>query len=288
MNKLLNMKQITFLDDAYIDKIVNQALDEDVGSGDISAQVLPAKFMTAQCSTRQNMVMCGQKIVDKVFKLIDPNVTIDWHVYDGKICQKNATLFNVSGNIQSILTAERTALNFIQTLASTATMAYKYSQLLLNTKCQILDTRKTIPGLRLAQKYAITCGGGTNHRVGLYDAILLKENHLAAFNHNIVEMIKSARKDFPDKSIEVEVETLQQFQDAIAAKADFIMLDNFSIKDVRNAVMYNNNQAKIEVSGNIELTDLVDLAKTGIDFISSGALTKNIDAVDLSLRYINA
>ncbi|KPD21335.1 carboxylating nicotinate-nucleotide diphosphorylase [Idiomarina abyssalis] len=271
---------------------VSAALKEDLSgedaSYDITAQlILEQSQSRASIITREEAVVCGCGWVDQVFRQLGQQVEIEWLVKDGDKVAANTELCRLKGPSRILLTGERTALNFLQTLSATATTTYQYSQLLNDYKTQLLDTRKTLPGMRLAQKYAVRCGGGVNHRIGLFDAYLIKENHIFACG-GIAQAVKAAKQLNPGKTVEVEVENLDEFSQALAAEADIIMLDNFSIADIEQAVQQNQNnashQAKLEVSGNVTDERLQELAATGVDFISSGALTKNIQAIDLSMR----
>ncbi|RUO80062.1 nicotinate-nucleotide diphosphorylase (carboxylating) [Idiomarina tyrosinivorans] len=270
---------------------VTIALEEDldglVAEHDLTAQLIPAeRHSRATIITRDNAVICGRAWVEEVFRQLGGEVTVNWLVQDGEQVSANQVLCELSGPARIILTGERTALNFLQTLSGTATQTAQYVSYLQGTKTQLLDTRKTLPGMRLAQKYAVRCGGGTNHRIGLYDAFLIKENHIHACG-GIAEAVATARNNKPGVVVEVEVESLDEFRQALAAQADIIMLDNFSLADIETAVAENRLQgatAKLEVSGNITAEALSQLAATGVDFISSGALTKHVTAVDLSLR----
>lgn len=263
---------------------VQIALAEDIGSGDITAQLLPATASaSARVITRQAAVLCGTAWFDEVFKQIDPPVEVQWQAQDGDTVQAEQTLCNLSGNARSLLSGERCALNFLQTLSATATQTRHYVDVLKGSGVTLLDTRKTIPGLRLAQKYATRCGGAQNHRIGLYDAFLIKENHIAA-SGSISQAVSTARQLFSDKPVEVEVEDLQELKEALQAQADIIMLDNFSLSDMQAAVELNQGQAKLEASGNITDARLREIAATGVDYISIGALTKHVQAVDLSMR----
>lgn len=270
---------------------VAQALFEDLSGVDanldITAQLIAEDSVsTATIITREPMVMCGMAWVNEVFQQLDNRVSIHWHVTDGDRVEPNTVLCELSGSSRSLLTGERTALNFLQTLSATATLTAQYAKLLQGSNTRLLDTRKTLPGLRLAQKYAVRCGGGKNHRIGLFDAYLIKENHIAACG-GINKAVTQARQLNPGKLVEVEVENLAEFEQALQAKADIIMLDNFSLTDIKQAVASNNAneaKAKLEVSGNITDSRLHELKTTGVDFISSGALTKNIQAIDLSMR----
>lgn len=258
-------------------------LAEDIGTGDITAAIIPAT-MTAEAEviSRENMVLCGQAWFDAVFNALDANIAIEWLVAEGAAVTAGATLCRIKGPARGLLTGERTALNLLQTLSATASIARQYAEAVAGTGCKVLDTRKTIPGLRQAQKYAVACGGCYNHRIGLYDGVLIKENHIIAAG-SIAQAIQAARA-LSTVAIEVEVESLAELRDAIAAKPDRIMLDNFSLEDMRVAVEFNNGQIQLEASGNIDLENIRAVAETGVDYISIGALTKNIKAVDLSMR----
>jgi nicotinate-nucleotide pyrophosphorylase (carboxylating) len=263
---------------------VQHALAEDIGTGDITAQLIPLEHIAqASVITREDCTFCGQAWVEEVFRQIDPFVRINWHAKDGEQVKANSSLFHLEGKARSLLTGERAALNFAQTLSGTATISHHYAQQVAHTGVKLLDTRKTIPGLRTAQKYAVACGGCHNHRIGLYDAFLIKENHIAACG-SITNAITSAHQIAPGKPVEVEVETLEELQEALTANADIIMLDNFSLDDMRTAVGINNGKAKLEASGNVTEETLPVIAETGVDFISIGALTKHCRAVDLSMR----
>ncbi len=263
---------------------VQSALQEDIGSGDITAQLISEeKQAEAKVITREDAIICGIDWVNEVFKNVSDKLTIDWLVKDGDKVSANATLFTINGPARAILTGERAALNFLQTLSGTATLSHEYAKKVAHTKVQLLDTRKTLPGLRLAQKYAVKCGGCFNHRLGLYDAFLIKENHIMACG-GIHEAIQQARIISAEKPVEVEVENLTEFDQALAAKADIIMLDNFSLADMEKAVFINQGRAKLEASGNVNFDTLVPIAETGVDFISIGALTKDCKSIDLSMR----
>ena len=263
---------------------VQQALQEDIGSGDITAQLISAtKNASATVITREEAVICGSAWVNEIFSQLSDELNITWKVKDGDFVSANSILFTIDGPARAILSGERAALNFLQTLSGTATLSKQYSQLVSHTKVKLLDTRKTLPGLRLAQKYAVECGGCANHRLGLYDAFLIKENHIMACG-GITQAIKKARTISPDKPVEVEVENIKEFDEALEAKADIIMLDNFSLDMLRETVRKNNQNAKLEASGNVNTQTLVPIAETGVDFISIGALTKDCKAVDLSMR----
>ena len=268
----------------YIQQLVDLALKEDIGSGDITAELVrPDTNARAVVVSRETGVLCGSTFVDAVFSMLDAEINIDWFKSDGDLLEPNDTLFTVSGNARKILTGERTALNFLQLLSGTATLAFRFANSVEGTSVRLLDTRKTIPGLRLAQKYAVTCGGCHNHRIGLYDAFLIKENHIEACG-GIADAISAARKSAPGKTVEIEVETLNELQLALAANPDRIMLDNFSEAMLREAVAANAGQCELEASGNITELNLRSIAETGIDFISIGALTKRVEPLDLSMR----
>jgi nicotinate-nucleotide pyrophosphorylase (carboxylating) len=263
---------------------VTTALAEDIGSGDITAQLIPAtQQANATVITREDCVFCGRDWVIEVFAQLDKDVVIEWHIEDGESAPANSTLFSLSGNARSLLTGERAALNFVQTLSGTATISRYYANLVAHTKVKLLDTRKTLPGLRDAQKYAVAAGGCHNHRIGLYDAFLIKENHIAACG-SITAAVTAARIIAPNKPVEAEVENLAELEQALTANADIIMLDNFTQEDMRKAVAINKGQAKLEASGNVTELTLPLIAETGVDFISIGALTKHCKAVDLSMR----
>ncbi|HEY8939054.1 MAG TPA: carboxylating nicotinate-nucleotide diphosphorylase [Cellvibrio sp.] len=269
-----------------ITKTVQLALAEDIGTGDITAQLIaPDEQAEARVITREDCIFCGKAWVEEIFKQLDPNVEIHWHIEDGQAAPANSLLFTLKGSARSLLTGERAALNFVQTLSGTATTSHHYAQQVAHTQVKLLDTRKTIPGLRTAQKYAVACGGCHNHRIGLYDAFLIKENHIAA-SGGISEAVARAHQIAPGKPVEVEVETFAELEQALAAKADIIMLDNFSIDDMKKAVAITAKRAKLEASGNINETTLIPTAETGVDFISIGGLTKHCRAVDLSMRLV--
>lgn len=267
-----------------IQRNVQLALQEDVGAGDITAQLIPAeRIANARVITREAAVLCGSAWVDEVFRQLDPGVVVTWNAKDGDRVSADQTLFTLSGPARALLTGERSALNFVQSLSAVATRCRQYADLVEGTPVKLLDTRKTIPGLRLAQKYAVTCGGCHNHRIGLYDAFLIKENHIAACG-GIAQAIASARQIAPGKPVEVEVESLEELQQALNAGADIIMLDELSHADMRTAVQLTAGRAKLEASGGINDSTLRSVAETGVDYISLGTLTKDIKAIDLSMR----
>ena len=263
-------------------------LEEDIGTGDVTASLVPkATQATAEVITRDPLVLCGRDWFDAVFFALDPTIEIDWLVAEGDKVEAGTLLCNLRGKARALLTGERTALNLLQTLSATATVSRQYAEAVAGTRCTVLDTRKTIPGLRAAQKYAVSVGGCANHRLGLYDAVLIKENHIAAAG-SITAAIQQARQ-LTTLSVEVEVESLQELQEALAAKPERIMLDNFTIDDLRTAVAMvaiAPDKVELEASGNIALSNIRIIAETGVDYISIGALTKNIQAIDLSLRIV--
>ncbi len=265
---------------------VAHALAEDIGSGDLSAQLVALEQQgTARIITREPMILCGQAWVQECFRQLDPSVQVEFLHTDGSEITANATLFTVKGPARSLLTGERTALNFLQLLSGTATTVHAALPCLKGTSARLFDTRKTIPGLRLAQKYAVRCGGGHNHRLGLYDAFLIKENHIMAAG-SIHHAVAMARRTAPGKPVEVEVENMQELEAAISAGTDIIMLDNFTIDNMRTAVTYTNGRCKLEASGGLDLTTLHQVAATGVDYISMGSLTKHLQSIDLSMRFI--
>ncbi|WP_417595280.1 carboxylating nicotinate-nucleotide diphosphorylase [Oceanospirillum sp.] len=262
------------------------AIAEDVGAGDITAMLIPEERQArARVITRDDAVLCGTAWVDEVFRQIDPEVNVIWQAKDGERVIRNQVLFYLEGSARSLLTGERCALNFVQSLSGTATRCQQYADLVSDTRVQLLDTRKTIPGLRLAQKYAVTCGGCFNHRIGLYDAFLIKENHISACG-SIAASVERARSVAPGKPVEVEVENLDELNEALDASADIIMIDNFSLSMMREAVKVADGRAKLEASGGVTDETLRDIALTGVDYISIGALTKDCKAVDLSMRLV--
>lgn len=273
-----------------ISRAVTDTLKEDLGgtldpAADITASLIPADaHNVATIITREHGIFCGQAWADEVFRQLGGEVTIDWHVQDGEAVIPNQTLCTLSGPARILLTGERNAMNFIQTLSGCATVTAQYAAQLQGTQCKLLDTRKTIPGLRSALKYAVACGGGFNHRIGVFDAYLIKENHIIACG-GIAQAIKTAKHLNPGKPVEVETESLQELNQAIDAGADIIMLDNFSTDMMREAVKINAGRAALENSGNVTLETLREYAETGVDYISVGALTKHVRALDLSMRF---
>jgi nicotinate-nucleotide pyrophosphorylase (carboxylating) len=266
-----------------IEETVRIALAEDLGDGDITAELIPKeKTVEATILCREEAVVCGIDWVNEVFAQIDPGVSLDWQLAEGSLAHKGTPLLKLRGSARSILSGERTALNFLQTLSATATQTRNYVNLVAETEVTLLDTRKTLPGLRSAQKYAVKIGGGTNHRHGLFDAFLIKENHITA-SGGIPKAIATARALHPDKTLEIEVQNLSEFAEALDAKPDIIMLDNFSIDCIQQAVALNQGSCKLEASGGIEQDTLVKIAKTGVDYISIGSLTKHCKAIDLTM-----
>lgn len=279
------MTNLTLADlGAEIETNVRKALAEDIGAGDITAQLIPVERLAhAKVITREEAVVCGTAWVDAVFRLLDPRVAVHWQVADGDRVAADRVLFQLEGPSRALLSGERAALNFLQTLSGVATQSRHYADLVEGTGVKLLDTRKTIPGLRLAQKYAVTCGGCHNHRIGLYDAFLIKENHIAACG-GIAEAVAAAHRIAPGKPVEVEVESLDELEQALRAGADIVMLDELSLDDMRKAVVIAAGRAKLEASGGIDDESLRAVAETGVDYISIGALTKHVRAIDLSMR----
>lgn len=264
---------------------VRAALAEDVGDGDITAALVAASTRGhARIITREAAVVCGRPWVDEVFRQLDPSVTVRWHCNEGDQVQAGALLYELEGPARSLLTGERTALNFLQLLSGIATRCARLAALIEGLHTQLLDTRKTLPGLRVAQKYAVRCGGCQNHRIGLYDAFLIKENHIAACG-SIRAAVATARKQSPGKPVEVEVETLSQLEEALDAGVDSVLLDNFDLDGMRAAVALTAGRAKLEASGGVSESTLRAIAETGVDYISMGSLTKDCKAIDLSMRF---
>lgn len=264
---------------------VRLALDEDVGDGDVTAAlVAPDATISASVLCREPAVLCGVAWFDEVFRQLHPDISVQWRFGDGDAVPANDIVCTVTGPAAPVLTGERTALNFLQLLSGTATAARSYASAVAGSNTRILDTRKTLPGLRRAQKYAVRCGGCDNHRIGLFDAVLIKDNHIANAG-SIAKVVAAARRDNPELTIEVEVTNLPALDEALSAGADVVMLDNFDRAAIGDAVARAGGRAKLEVSGNIELQNLADLASTGVDYISVGALTKNVRAIDFSMRF---
>jgi nicotinate-nucleotide pyrophosphorylase (carboxylating) len=270
-----------------IGETVRRALAEDLGSGDLTAQLIPASARAqAQVITREDAVLCGTAWFDEVFRQLDSRVRVDWAAADGNTLGTGQVLCSLRGPARALLTGERTALNFLQLLCATATRTRAYVEAIRGTRAAILDTRKTVPGLRRAQKYAVACGGGRNHRMGLYDAILIKENHIAAAG-SLTAALRAARAAArPGTMIEIEVENLEQLREALAAGAEHLLLDNFRLEALRAAVAETRGRARLEASGGITLDNIRAVADTGVDYISVGELTKSIRAVDLSMRFV--
>ena len=266
---------------------VAAALEEDVGRGDVTAQLVPAaQQVRGRVITREEAVLCGGPWVDETFRQLDPDIRVTWQAREGERIVPEQILFEVTGRARPVLTGERTALNFLQLLSGTATAARRYADAVAGTGCAILDTRKTLPGLRTAQKYAVGCGGAQNHRIGLYDQVLIKENHIAAAG-SLTAAIAAARENAAGVRIEVEVETLAEFEEALAAGPDIVMLDEFSLEDMKRAVQMNRGRGKavkLEASGSVSLENVRAIAETGVDYISVGSITKHVRAVDLSMR----
>jgi nicotinate-nucleotide pyrophosphorylase (carboxylating) len=265
---------------------VQRALDEDIGSGDATADLLPADAVaSARVITREAAVLAGTAWFDACFDLLDPSVRVKWDYRDGDRVAAGQTLCALKGSARALVSGERCALNFLQALSGTATTTAQYVDAIRGTRATILDTRKTLPGLRIAQKYAVRCGGGNNHRIGLFDAMLIKENHIAA-SGSLGGAVRAARERHPDLLLEVEVENFDELHEALAAGVDRVMLDEFSFDDIRKAVADVNGKTQIEVSGGVSLPSLPALAATGVDFISIGALTKHVRAIDMSMRIV--
>ncbi len=264
------------------------ALEEDVGTGDVTARLVPeAQNARGHVLTRESAVLCGQAWVDETFRRLDESIRIDWHARDGDRLSANQMIFTITGRARPILTGERTALNFLQLLSATATQTRQFVDAVAGTGCTILDTRKTLPGLRSAQKYAVRCGGAQNYRIGLFDMVLIKENHIAA-SGSISGAIAAAKQAAPGLKIEVEVESLAELEQALAAAPDIVMLDNFDNAAMQQAVAFTRSRSrtiKLEASGNVSLDTVRAIAATGVDYISVGGLTKHVRAVDLSMRF---
>jgi len=266
---------------------VEAALREDIGSGDVTAALVPAaQRVRGGVITRESAVLAGRPWVDATFRHLDPQVQLSWHANDGEPISANQVVFDIAGSARPVLTGERTALNFLQLLSATATVTRRFVDAVSGTGCTILDTRKTLPGLRSAQKYAVRCGGGHNHRLGLYDRILIKENHIAAAG-SLAGAIRAARSHAPGMTVEVEVESLAELEEALASAPDIVLLDDFTQADLRSAVALKHTggrQVKLEASGSVSLESVRAIAETGVDFISIGSLTKHVRAIDLSMR----
>ncbi len=270
---------------SIIEENVFNALKEDIGEGDITAELIPHDNISlATVISRETCIFCGLDWFEETYRQIDEEILIDWCIDDGEQIEAGDIICTLSGSSQNIVTGERTALNFVQMLSATASLSAKYAAQVSDFETKILDTRKTIPGLRMAQKYAVSCGGCENHRLGLFDAFLIKENHINA-SDGINNAVNEARFHNPELNIEVEVENMDELQQAIDAGADRVLLDNFEIKTLAQAVKLCNGKIISEASGNITFDNIREVAKTGVDFISTGALTKNIKAIDLSMRF---
>lgn len=271
-----------------ISQTVERALAEDVGGGDLTAELVPAHTVAnATVISREPAVLCGTAWFDEVFRQLSPAIRVEWAHADGTLVSENTTLCTLSGPAQAMLTGERTALNFLQTLSGTATTTRRYADALAGTRCRVLDTRKTIPGLRRAQKYAVLCGGGSNHRIGLFDAVLVKENHIIAAS-TIAAAVVNARAVAGARMVEIEVENLQELEQALNTDIDRILLDNFTHENMRRAVAIKNARnprVELEASGNVSLETIRGIAATGVDFVSVGGLTKHLHAIDLSMRF---
>ena len=266
---------------------VDAALREDIGSGDVTAALVPAgQRVRGSVVTREEAVLCGRAWAEETFRRLDPQVRLSWHAADGARLGVNQVICEIAGPARAVLTGERTALNFLQLLSGTATATRRFADAVAGTPCRILDTRKTLPGLRTAQKYAVRCGGGDNHRMGLYDRVLIKENHIAAAG-SLTGAIEAARRSAPELTVEVEVESQAELEEALDAKPDIVMLDDFSLAALQAAVKLNQARGrpvKLEASGSVSLETVRAIAATGVDYISVGALTKHVRAVDLSMR----
>ena len=266
-----------------ITKLVTFCLQEDVGTGDITAELIPIdKIISVKLISKDNGIFCGRPWADEIFQQVDSSLIVNWNIEEGAELYPGQTLVQIAGSARSILTAERTVLNFLQTLSAVSTMSQHYASLVGHTSVKLLDTRKTLPSLRSAQKYAVRIGGCFNHRMGLFDAFLIKENHIAACG-GIDTAVSKAKALYPNKSVEIEVQNLNELELAISAEADIVMLDNFECSNILKAVKLNGGRLKLEASGGIEADIMVSIAETGVDYISLGALTKNCQAIDLSL-----
>ncbi len=268
----------------HIREAVSTALAEDIGEGDVTAQLCESKPINARLISRESAVLCGQHWFNEVFAQLDSTIQVNWASNDADLIRPGQTVCVAQGDAPKILTGERTAINFIQTLSGTATTTRQYMQKLEGTNTKLLDTRKTIPGLRHGQKYAVLCGGGNNHRMGLYDAYLIKENHIAACG-SISNAVTKAKSTHPELTIEVEVETLDQLREAIDCQATIALLDNFSFEQVASAIALANGKIKLEISGGVSLNNINDYAVLGIDYVSVGALTKHLHAIDFSMLF---
>ncbi len=270
---------------SHIKESVHIALAEDIGTEDVTSKIIPQHDTSiATIISREAAIICGTEWLEETFNQLDSKITIEWNIKDGDRVKADQQICTLKGSTRALLSGERTALNFLQTLSGTATIAGQYASAIANTNTKVLDTRKTIPGLRLAQKYAVSCGGCKNHRIGLYDAILIKENHILAAG-SIKKAVESSRSNYPKLNIEVEVENLNELQQALDAKVERILLDNFDIETLKQAVKISNKITELEASGNVTLKTIQGIAETGVDYISTGAITKDIKAIDLSMRF---
>lgn len=270
---------------AYIDDQVTHALDEDIGDGDITAILIPEDKLTmAEVVCREPAILCGKDWFNRVFEKLSPEIELRWQKNDGDEIHADEVICDLSGPARAILSGERTALNFLQTLSGTATSTHQFAKAVADTSSKILDTRKTIPGYRLAQKYAVNCGGGSNHRLGLYDMVLIKENHIIAAG-SLQAAVQTATQQAPGFDIEVEVETLDELEQALACDVNRILLDNMELSLLKQAVAINSGHAKLEASGNVRLDNVRQIAETGVDYISIGGITKHIHAIDFSMRF---
>lgn len=271
---------------AHIQGNIRTALEEDIGSGDLTAQLIPPQQTGhATVITRQDAVLCGTQWFDGCFKALDPNCAIRWNAQDGAVIKAGQTICEISGNARALLTAERAALNFLQLLSATATAARRYVDAVAGTRAKIMDTRKTLPGMRMAQKYAVKTGGGHNQRIGLFDGVLIKENHILAAGSIRAALEAAFRLAPPSASVQIEVENPGELEQALDAGAKLVLLDNFSLDDMRTAVRLNAGRAELEASGGVNLETVRAIAETGVDRISIGSLTKDVQAVDLSMRF---
>lgn len=275
-----------FIPANFITSQVKLSLLEDIGQQDLTADLIPAEATAkAKLISRENAVLCGKDWFNEVFNQLDPNTQINWFFEDADLLKENAVICELTGNARALLSGERTAMNFLQTFSGTATLTKRYVDTVKDLPVKLLDTRKTLPGLRLGQKYAVRCGGGVNHRFGLYDAVLIKENHILAAG-SISAAVSHAKKLHPKVSIEVEVESLDELQQALITAADIVLLDNFSLEMLREAVAITQGKLALEASGGVTIMTLRDIAETGVDRISVGQLTKDLYAVDLSMRFM--
>jgi len=286
MNKQSPKSHVTLPDALVIQKDVESCIDEDVKTGDLTAGLIPENaIIEGKIIARESGIICGSAWANEAFRQVDPNIEVDWQATDGDLVEDQTVICYLSGNARAILTAERQALNLMQTLSGTATTASIYAKEISHTKAKVLDTRKTIPGLRDAQKYAVLTGGGHNHRMGLYDGILIKENHLRC-GKSLEDVVKTAIKIAPEGAlVELEVERLEQMERGIEAGIKRVLLDNFTLDELKEAVKINNDRIDLEASGNVSIDTIKEIAETGVDYISSGAITKHVKALDLSLLF---